>query len=85
MLLFETTFSFDEVLTIRPDEDNTVSYKLIDLAWDRWAAIQPATFKQHEENACATIKNGLDGYTVTIETIVTCDRETYMLYGRYLE
>lgn len=84
MFLFKTTFDFDDVLRMQPGQDNTVSHELIDLAWDLWAKVQPATFQEHDESAYATIEAGQMGYIVTIQTAVMCDRDTYMLYGRYL-
>lgn len=84
MILFETTFGFEEVLKMHPGPDNLVSHELVDLAWDRWHSADLETFKQHDENAYATVSVGPTGYVVTIEAVAICDRDTYQLYGRYL-
>lgn len=66
-ILFETTFSFDEVLTIQTSHHNAVSHELTDLAWDRWVKAQPAAFKKYDESAYATVEAGPAGYIVTIQ------------------
>ena len=84
MFLFETTFGLDEVLRMHPGKDNDVRQKLVDLAWDRWCSADPEEFKKYDDVAYATVKIEFDEFVVTIEFVPTCDRETYMLYGRYL-
>lgn len=84
MILFETTFGFEEVLAMHIYKRNTVEHELIDKAWDHWAEAQPAVFREHDENAYAIVSVGPTGYVVTIEAVAICDRDTYQLYGRYL-
>jgi len=67
MNLFETKFSFEKVLTIRPGGDNSVSHAVTDLAWHRWAEAQPAAYEQHYENAYVTIEILADGCTATVQ------------------
>ena len=69
MILYETIFTFDEVLKMQPGGDNQVSHELLDLAWDRWASAQPAAFEQHDENAYGTIEISSWGYAVTIQAV----------------
>lgn len=68
MKLFETKFSFEKVLTIRPSKGQTVHDALADLARHRWHDQQRAGYDQHDENAYATIDTTQrEGYVVTIQ------------------
>ncbi|HUT15492.1 MAG TPA: hypothetical protein VMY98_04530 [Anaerolineae bacterium] len=67
MKLFETRFSFADVLTIQPGKDDAVSHALTDLAWHQWHEAQPRAFQQYEENAYVTIDNDTTGYVATIQ------------------
>ncbi len=67
MKLFETTFKFADVLSIRTGSDGSMSHALTDLAWHQWHEAEPAAFELHEENAYVTIDNDATGYVATIQ------------------
>ena len=67
MILYETTFSFKDVLQLQPGGDNTVSHELVDQAWLQWASRAPAVYVKYDEVAQATVEIGPTGYIVIIE------------------
>lgn len=67
MILHSTTFSFDEVLQMRPGDGHQVSRELIDQAWRQWISKDRATYNKYSLFAYATIEVTKLGYTVTTQ------------------